>query len=276
MYNNIFESLERPVLYKQSEANFWDDEHISMHLLKAHLDPEYEGASRNLRFIEQSVKWIREITPPSRYPQVLDIGCGPGLYAERFCQSGYQVTGLDFSKRSIEYAAGSAARQGLDIAYIYQDYLKMDYDNAFDLAAFIYCDYGALSTENRAAILRKIYHSLKSGGKLILDVFSMVKYNEFEELKTWQVCEEGGFWSAEKYLLLNAQYRYPDHRTLEKIAVITESAIKEYCIWNCCYTPETLTKEVHEAGFRKFELFSDVSGKPYRKESPTLAMLLEK
>lgn len=276
MYNDIFMYLERPTIYKQNEVNFWNDEHISKHMLTAHLNPDYEGASRKLSFIEQSVKWIKENIPSSEYPQLLDIGCGPGLYTERFCKAGYRVTGLDFSKRSIEYATSSGHQQGLDITYIYQDYLKMNYDNVFDVTTFIYCDYGALSVENRAIILRKIYHSLKSGGKLLLDVFSMVKYNEFEELKTWKVHEDGGFWSAEKYLSLNAQYKYSDNVTLEQTAVITDNRIREYCIWNCYYTPATLIKEVYEAGFKKFDLFSDVTGKPYIEDSSTIAILLEK
>ncbi len=276
MYNDIFMYLEHPAIYKQNEVNFWNDEHISKHMLTAHLNPDYEGASRKLSFIEQSVKWIQETIPSSEYPQLLDIGCGPGLYTERFCKAGYRVTGLDFSKRSIEHAANSGHQQGLDITYIYQDYLKTNYDNVFDLTTFIYCDYGALSAENRAMILRKIYHGLKHGGKLLLDVFSMMKYNEFEELKTWKVHEDGGFWSAEKYLSLNAQYKYSDNVTLEQIAVITDNRIREYCIWNCYYTPETLTEEVYEAGFKKLDVFSDVTGKPYRKDSLTIAILLEK
>jgi ubiquinone/menaquinone biosynthesis C-methylase UbiE len=276
MNNNIFMCLERPSLYKQSDVNFWNDEHISKQMLKAHLNPDFEGASRKLNFIEESVKWIQETVPSSRYTKLLDIGCGPGLYAERFSKSGYKVTGIDFSKRSIEYAKISAEKQDLDITYIYQNYLEMDYNDAFDLATFIYCDYGALSTESRAVILRKIYHSLKNGGKLLLDVFSMVKYNGFQELKTWEVHETGGFWSQEKYLSLNGQYKYSDNVTLEQTAVMTEKGIREYCIWNCYFTVESLIKEINEAGFKRFEVFSDVTGKPYVEGSPTIAILLEK
>ena len=77
-------------------------------MLKAHLDPEFDGASRKLDFIEKSVAWITERIPPADYPLLLDIGCGPGIYAEMFTKKGYQVTGVDFSKRSIDYAQQSA------------------------------------------------------------------------------------------------------------------------------------------------------------------------
>ncbi len=51
------------------------------------------------------------------YPLLFDIGCGPGIYAEKFARQGYYVTGIDFSKRSIDYAKNSALKQGLDISY---------------------------------------------------------------------------------------------------------------------------------------------------------------
>lgn len=60
-------------------------------MLKAHLDPEFDGASRKLDFIEKSVAWITERIPPADYPLLLDIGCGPGIYAELFTKKGYQL-----------------------------------------------------------------------------------------------------------------------------------------------------------------------------------------
>ena len=67
---------------------FWDDEHISLQMLNAHLNPNYDGASRKLEFIEKSVDWISKILPSEHYPSVLDIGCGPGLYTERYAKRG--------------------------------------------------------------------------------------------------------------------------------------------------------------------------------------------
>jgi len=149
---NISKYLERPSIYTQSEVEFWNDKHISKQMLKAHLNPSYEGASRKLEFIEKSVRWIEKVVPSTTYRHLLDIGCGPGLYAERFAIAGFQVTGIDFSERSIEYAQKSAKKQGLEISYKYQDYLNLDIDNAFDFATLIYCDYGALSTQNRLSM----------------------------------------------------------------------------------------------------------------------------
>ena len=111
MLNKIFQSLEKPLLYQKTEGEFWNDKHISKQMLKAHLDPEFEGASRKLSFIEKSVEWIKDTIPSTSYPLLLDMGCGPGLYTEKFAQYGYKVTGIDFSHRAIEYAKNSALKQ---------------------------------------------------------------------------------------------------------------------------------------------------------------------
>ena len=83
---------------------------------------------------------MKELVAPICYPTLLDIGCGPGIYAERFTKEGYQVTGIDFSKRSIDYALESALRQELSITYLFQDYLQMNLKKVFDFGTMIYCD----------------------------------------------------------------------------------------------------------------------------------------
>lgn len=228
MYKHLIDQLQTPVLNQQSDFPFWNDQHISKQMLKAHLDPNFEGVSRNFQFIEDSVQWIAQQIPPNNYPNLLDIGCGPGLYAEKFCKAGFAVTGLDFSKCSIAYAKQSAEQRGLKISYEYQDYLKMNYDERFDFATFIYCDYGALSQKNRIILLKKIYNSLKKRGKLLLDVFSMQTYENFKEAKTWEVNSNGGFWCEEEYIALNNDSKFSENITLRQTTVVTAKQVRNY------------------------------------------------
>lgn len=276
MLERLHMALEKPLLYAKSESAFWNDEYISKQMLKAHLNPDFEGASRKLDFIEKSVAWISEIVNPIRYPMLLDIGCGPGIYAERFAKEGYGVTGIDFSKRSINYAQESALRQGLNITYLFQDYLEMDLENCFDFATMIYCDYGALSKSDRQVILRNVYQNLKSGGKFLFDVFGTAKYNAFTEGQTWKICNGNGFWHEGSYLEMSGSYKYGDYVTLEQTAIILENEINTYYIWNTCFSKEVLIAEVEEAGFKVCDIFGDMAGSPYSKDSFTIAIFVEK
>lgn len=122
-----------PVEYTPSSKKFWDDEHISKFMLEAHISPDIESASRNHRFIEKSVEWITSLIPDMKGKKILDLGCGPGIYAEKFYEKGFEVTGIDFSKRSIEYAVNSAAEKNMKIKYKYMNYLEIDYENEFDI-----------------------------------------------------------------------------------------------------------------------------------------------
>lgn len=269
-------ALEKPPLYTKSKGAFWNDEYISKQMLKAHLNPEFEGASRNLDFIEKSVAWIKELVEPRNYPALLDIGCGPGIYAERFAREGYQVTGVDFSKRSIDYARESAYRQGLDIKYLFQDYLKMNLESNFDFGTMIYCDYGALSEDDRKIIMKNVYQSLKSGGKLLLDVFGVAKYNDFVESKSWKICNDNGFWREGSYIEINGSYKYSGYVTLEQTVIISDNEIDTYYIWNTCFTKEALIEETEAAGFKVCGIWGDVAGSLYSEDGFTMAILLEK
>lgn len=278
MYQEIQKALEKPVIYTKTGVPFWDDEHISAQMLKAHLDPEFEGATRKLPFIDKSVEWISNTVLPSHSPSLLDVGCGPGIYAEKFTDAGYLVTGIDCSRRSIEYARQSALRRNLNIAYHCLDYLdrSLQLEKPYDFAVMIYCDYGALSAADRQIIMNNVFRQLKPGGKFLLDVFSMAAYEQFQEKQTWEVCRHGGFWRSQEYTALNGCYRYSECVTLEQTTVISADELEVYYLWNTYFSRQSLVAEASAAGFKVCGVYGDVAGRPYHKDEPTIAVLLEK
>lgn len=276
MFDRLFSLLAPPPMGASGGESFWVDPHISAHLLKTHLDPDTELASRNPAFMDESVRWIREMNPPEDFPRLIDLGCGPGLYARRFARAGYAVTGVDFSSRSVDYARETAAREGLPITCLCGDYLKADLPGPFDLAVMIYCDYGALNDEGRRTLMDKAYRALRPGGRFLLDVHSLRLYDDFRESRTWEAFPDGGFWTAEKHLCFLANLKYPEHTTLYQAVVMTEKEARSYYIWNHCFGPEGIRQEAERAGFRVLKVFGDVAGAPYREDSQALAVLLEK
>lgn len=277
MLNKIFKYLKKPELYAESSAEFWNDEYISKKLLEAHLDPNLEGASRRHYFINSSVDWISQIAPYESYKKVLDLGCGPGLYAQRLAERGYLVIGMDFSKRSIEYAKQKAEEKHTSIEYIYKNYLEIDYEGEFDLVTLIYCDFAVLPHKQRELLLNKIYCAMKNGGKFIFDVFTPKNYEGKPESNIWYLNDGGGFWKAETYLCMESHYIYENKIMLDQYVVINkEENVSVYRMWNHCYTEDTIIYELKKAGFEKIQIYSDVSGKPYNEESKTMCIIVEK
>jgi len=276
MFEMLQKLLERPAPYAPHPSNFWDDGHISEEMLKSHLDAEQDGATNNHAFVQKSVDWIARTAPPEKYLDLLDLGCGPGIYAERFHEKGYNVTGFDFSKRSIAYTRRSAQEKKLGIIYQLCDYLSLDYTEAFDAVTMINCDFGVLSGKNRAAMLKKINLALKPGGLYIFDVFSLNHFQDFKEQKTWRQ-EVQGFWSPMPHLCLNASYRYDSQHTfLRQHVVITEKDVRGYYLWDHAFTPEELRDAVQISGFSACDLYGNVAGAPYSSDGATIAVCAKK
>ena len=265
---------QKPQVYEASSSAFWDDENISGYMLEAHLDPDAEGATRKHEFIQRSADWIAERCGGGAGKKLLDLGCGPGLYAELFDDRGFQVTGLDFSRRSVQYAREHAAGTKRDIRYEYKNYLDMDEENAFDVVTLIYCDFGVLPPKDRRILLGKIKKALKQGGILILDGFTRAL--PFEELETVQYQDEG-FWSAGPHVVIQRNYRYPEtDNTLEQYLVITEEDCHCYNLWNQRYTRDTLKKEIESAGLCCTEFYDNVAGKAFTGRDTTICAVAEK
>ena len=134
-----------PAPFTPGEPLFWDDPHISAQMLSAHLNPKHDLASRQPETIDRSVDWVMRLLSLHPGAAVLDLGCGPGLFAVRMCRRGFKVTGVDYSRRSIEYAEQYAQEQKLDILYRYQNYLDLADEGLYDCALLIYGDYCPLS-----------------------------------------------------------------------------------------------------------------------------------
>jgi SAM-dependent methyltransferase len=276
MFNKLKDYLVKPKLYTPSTGKFWDDEHISKGMLEAHLNPKWDAATRKLDFLDKSVNWIASIAQPAQFQQLLDLGCGPGIYAERFRKAGYSVTGIDYSKRSIEYAKEQTLLNKSNIEYHYQNYLTIDYVEQFDVITLIYCDYAVLSITDRLTLLRRIYQALKPKGKFIFDVFTPLMRKK--ETCSWEYYEEGGFFNEKPHILLESLYQYDDEDNTElaQSIVITEDTVRCYNIWDHFFTKEALISEIQPIGFNSFEFYGDIAGKEFSDTGETICGVFTK
>lgn len=273
MNSNLINYMKcKPCVYADSTSKFWDDENISMYMLENHLNPNIESASRQHAFIQKSASWIAQITKNPQCQKLLDMGCGAGIYAEAFDALGYAVTGIDLSRRSIKYAIEQAGIKQLSIAYHYQNYLEMQYENEFDVATLIFCDFAVLSPRNRSVLLANIKRALKPNGIFILDVFTDRQYDNFVESKSIEYVENG-FWNASPHICIQNNYIYADSKTyLEQYLIVTDTDCHCYNIWNKAFSKAAIGKELENAGFTGFQFYGNICGKPESADSKTLCV----
>ena len=273
--NFLNEYQQKPTAYAPGTAQMWDDPHISAGMLTAHLNPESDRASRPHDFIRRSVRWISRQTNLKPGASILDLGCGPGLYCELFAQLGHQVTGIDFSKRSIQHAQKSATEQKLEINYQYQNYLELEYREQFDLAILIFCDFGVLSPQQQSTLLRRIHTALKPKGQLIFDVFSPRHFKRFKPSKNWSF-SPSGFWRPGPHLVMSQSFKYTNpFLTLEQYFVVEDERVECYRNWNRCFSMDELRALLDETGFGVESFYADVAGnKDF--DTGTLAVVAKK
>ena len=280
MFKELSALLKRPALHEQGTAHqreIWTDEHISKGMLQAHLDPMVNAATRPHAHVQEIVSWISSVAPPKKYPALLDLGCGPGIYAELFHKAGYKVTGMDFSKRSIDYAINSAQEKNLPISYIFQDYLALNFNAEYDIITLIYYDFGVLTPENRAKLLAKIHAALKPGGLLIFDVFTPEQNAGREESTSWEYVTESGFSYPHPHICLDSFYKYEDNRIVcSRQVVVSEQGIRTINIWEHMFTQDELTHELNTAGFVLTRFYGNMTGASFNETGKEMCVIAQK
>lgn len=102
---------------------------------------------------------------------VLDLCCGPGRHSIPFAKKGFNVTGVDLQPALLEKAKDYSAKENASIEYLEADMLTFKRSNSFDLIINMFSSFGYFSDpEDDFRVLENAYHSLKNGGKIIMDV----------------------------------------------------------------------------------------------------------
>ncbi len=246
----LIQITKKPEMYDRGTAVMWTDGYISTQLLETHLSQATDLASRKKSTIDSTVEWILEKVQGEKM-NILDLGCGPGLYTEKLARKGHTVTGVDFSKSSISHARKSAKEHGLNISYRCEDYLTIDDENCYDLVMMIFTDFGVLCPDQRNALLQNIYRALKPGGIFLFDVLND-NYAGAADSRNWEAVEKG-FWRPGPYLALSENIYYRAQKVILSQHVIIDEAGKTeiYRFWTHLFSDNDL------AGILKVHNFTE-------------------
>jgi len=278
MFNELKEINSRPEPFQFYTANeLWTDEHTSQKMLEYHLNESVDLSSRNKDFIDLSVKWIVSHFGIDRHTAIADFGCGPGLYTIPFAEREADVTGIDFSQRSIRYANETAARKALSIDYVCRDYLEFETEKRFDLITMIMCDFCALSPIQRKKMFARFHSLLNADGSVLLDVYSLNAFDQRDEVSICEHRQLDGFWSKEDYYGFLNTFKYDEEKViLDKYTIIEKARTRTVYNWLQYFNRDALRKEFEVNGFKIEEFYSDVAGKDFNSKSAEFAIVARK
>ena len=256
---DIINNSTKPKLYEKGNSVMWTNSHISKQLLNVHLNSEIDLASRKTLTIKNTVEWILESTDLGNL-NILDLGCGPGLYSEILAKEGHKVTGVDFSSHSIEYAENEAEKKNLDIRYLNENYLELDLEeNSFDLVILIYTDFGVLLPAERDQLLDVIRKVLKPNGIFIFDVLNDKSSESKASPKSWEVSKQG-FWKDEPYLALSDSYFFEKEKVIlyQHILLDEQENMNVYRFWTHFFSHSDLSEILIDHGYKNVSFYEDV------------------
>ena len=276
--------LGRPDLYERSEDYIWTDDHVSGQMLSFHLDPDRDLASHRHSTIDAQVAWIAAHVDTVSIPvdvTLLDIGCGPGLYCERFARAGFRVAGIDINAQSLAYAREHAAEVGLEIDYALADYVELAVEAQYAVITLINRDFNALIPSERDRVIAAVCRALKPGGIFVFDASSTEFFRKHGESRTFQVNSDAGFWFDGPHLVLEEHIAYPDApdgpTILERQVVVGRSGeAKEFRNWLTCYTQGALCRLVEHAGFTVIDSNQYLCDDSYEETGLSLGLVAQK
>jgi SAM-dependent methyltransferase len=231
-------------------------------MLKEHLDQSHGAASRQQVEIDRQVdvmwRWL-DLHPGAR---VLDVTCGPGLYAVRLAQRGCTVHGIDFSPASIRYARELAAREGVaDRCRFTQadvrEALPGEAGAGYDAALFIYGQLAVFTREEAGALLGGCAQALRAGGRLLIELLNFERLDRRPH-NSWWYTDRGGLWGDFPYLHLGERdWDDQQHTATERFFIINleTGEMHTYGLVDQGYSSAEVAEMCRAAGFAQVAVY---------------------
>jgi SAM-dependent methyltransferase len=276
MFELLQDISRRPEPFSRYTAKeLWTRPHLARQMLQFHLDQQTELASHPFATIDRVVDWLDSQLSLSG-KSICDLGCGPGLYAQRFTNRGAELTGVDFSAHSLAYARLKAAEEQQSILYLEADYLADDLPSGFDIVTLIYTDFSVLSPDQRATLLGRIRNMLNPGGRFVMDVAGMGSLKAKQESTHIEDQLMGGFWADGDYVGIQRSFVYPQQKlSLDRYVIVEPGETWQVFNWFQYFAEQDLQQELNAAGFTVGQISGDLTGEPLETDGDLIAVIAQ-
>ena len=263
---NLLDIVNRtpiPEPWAEGEKIPWNEPAFSARMLQEHLSQEHDMASRRFATIDAHVAWIHRLILDGRPASVLDLGCGPGLYAYRLARMGHTCVGVDFSPASIAYARAQAEGTGLPLTYIEGDVRAVDYGSNYDLVMFVFGEFNVFKPLDARSILQKAYRALKPGGSLLLEPHTFAAVEALGKVANSWYTTSGGLFSERAHFCLTENF-WDVERAIatERYFVIDASTghMTRYASSMQAYTDEHYRELLTTCGYHHVRFYPSLKG----------------
>jgi SAM-dependent methyltransferase len=262
----IYNRPDRPTLWDQGGNLPWDDPAFSERMLREHLDESHGAASRTTAERQLQLAWLWSRLALASGQRVLDLTCGPGLYAVALAERGCTVTGVDFGPAAVAHARELAAAAGVAERCAIVEADVRDYApdaGAYDAALLLYGQLAVFPPDEAAALLGKAANALRPGGRLVIELLNADRVDKINS--TWWFCDDRGLWGDRPFLHLGERFWDETSRTsLERYTImdLETAALTEIVLCDQTYTVEEMRGLLRAAGFAAVDVYPAWDGVP--------------
>jgi ubiquinone/menaquinone biosynthesis C-methylase UbiE len=263
MFENDLMDIMKPAppaesLWQGAHKIPWDDPQFSKRMLREHLTQDHGMASRKSGAIAEQAAWIAGRLLGGGPRKLLDLGCGPGLYAPHLTAVGHIYQGIDFGPASIEYAERNFSQKG-QCEFTLGDVRQADFGQGHDLVMMLFGEINVFSPGECAHILGKAHTALKPGGRLFLEAHTFDAVREIGHGSSWYK-SSGGLFSDAPHVCLTENHWYESQAVaLQMFHVVDLESCKlqTYRSANQAYDQDEYQSMLRKAGFSQVEFHQD-------------------
>ena len=202
---------------------------------------------------------------------VLDLCCGPGRHSIPLRKLGFEVTGVDLQPLLLGKARDYSAREAMVVEFVEEDMRDFKRAESFDLVVSMYSSFGYFRDPGEDfRVLENAYHSLRSGGRILLDLRGKeIHAMHYEETISHEMPNGD--------LVFQRTTTNDDwtSSTTTWVCVQGERAQTYQIIYNL-YSAAELRGLLTRAGFCDVRVYGDLKGIPYNQDAKRLVVVAEK
>lgn len=274
--NDFINRRPAPVPWNEGENIPWNEPGFSERMLHEHLSQEHDAASRRTAKIDRHVEWIHREVLRGHRTQILDLGCGPGLYTDRLAKMRHACTGIDFSPASIRYAREQTKISGTACAYTLGDLRQATYGEGYGLAMFLFGEFNVFRPSDIRAILNKAHAALAANGLLLVEVSTHDAVCRLGHQTAHWYTSPGGLFSPEPHVVLQESFWDDASATATTRHVVIDAATADATLYAAtyqAYTCDAITGLLSDCGFNALHFYPSLLGTVDELQSDFMAIV---
>ncbi len=262
----IYRRPERPALWQAGNNLPWHEPVFGERMLREHLDDAHGAASRKTVDRIWQLAWLWRHLALNPGDRVLDLTCGPGLYAVPLAERGCEVLGVDFNPAAIAYARELAIAAGVAgrCRFVQADVTAWTPEPArYDAVLFLYGQLAVFPPDQARRLLQMTATALRPGGRLCVELLDPDRVDRSSS--RWWYTDDQGLWGDAPFLHLGERFWDAESLTSTErflILHLETGSLDEILLHDQVYPVEVMSGHITAAGFAQVAVYAAWDGAP--------------